>query len=57
MKAALCEFRRSPSHLTSIHYLFIKQCLLAKCYDEARNVLDNVINNLDVDVSYVQELS
>jgi len=50
LKIAIHRYAKSPSHLTSIHYIFVKQCLLAKCFDEALGLLDILIDDLDLGV-------
>ena len=51
LKMAIHRYTKSHSHLTSIHYIFVKQCLLAKCFDEALGILDILIDDLDLGVS------
>ena len=51
LKMAIHRYAKSLSHLTSIHYIFVKQCLLAKCFDEALGILDIPIDDLDLGVS------
>jgi COP9 signalosome complex subunit 3 len=48
LKMAIHRYAKSLSHLTSIHYIFVKQCLLAKCFDEALGILDIPIDDLDL---------
>jgi len=50
LKMAIHLYAKSPSHLTSIHYIFVKQCLLAKCFEEALGIIDIVIDDLDLAV-------
>jgi hypothetical protein len=50
LKVAVRRYAKSPSHLTSIHYIFVKQCLLAKCYEEALEILETPIDDLDLEV-------
>ena len=56
LKMAIHRYAKSLSHLTSIHYIFVKQCLLAKCFDDAIGILDIPIDDLDLGVSSIPSI-
>jgi hypothetical protein len=57
LKLAAYQYAKSPSHLTSLHYIFVRQCLLAKSYDEALGVLDIPIDDLDLEAWLTTDLA
>ncbi|CAG8742606.1 13987_t:CDS:2, partial [Funneliformis caledonium] len=45
---ALQRYAPTPNHLTNLHQMFIKECLLSRCYKQALPILKNDITEIDV---------
>nr|CAG8450765.1 4775_t:CDS:10 [Entrophospora candida] len=45
---ALLRYAPSPKHLTNVHQVFIKECLLSKCYKQALQILDTDITEIEL---------
>ncbi|CAH1764557.1 20425_t:CDS:10, partial [Entrophospora sp. SA101] len=45
---ALLRYAPSPQHLTNVHQIFIKECLLSKCYKQALQILDTDITEIEL---------
>ncbi|PKK80739.1 hypothetical protein GLOIN_2v1481602 [Rhizophagus irregularis DAOM 181602=DAOM 197198] len=47
---AIQRYALTPNHLTNLHQMFVKECLLLKCYKQALPILQNDITEIDVQV-------
>ncbi|CAG8532331.1 11888_t:CDS:10 [Rhizophagus irregularis] len=45
---AIQRYALTPNHLTNLHQMFVKECLLLKCYKQALPILQNDITEIDV---------
>ncbi|PKY13932.1 PCI-domain-containing protein [Rhizophagus irregularis] len=56
---AIQRYALTPNHLTNLHQMFVKECLLLKCYKQALPILQNDITEIDVQstaISYTDHL-
>jgi len=56
LKELIKKFRTSPSHLTFLHPIFAKHCLLAKTYSYAKDIIENDIEDFDKQVNVLDFL-
>jgi COP9 signalosome complex subunit 3 len=56
LKELIIKFRTSPSHLTFLHPIFAKHCLLAKTYSYAKDIIENDIEDFDRQVNVLDFL-
>jgi len=56
LKELIKKFRTSPSHLTFLHPIFAKHCLLAKTYSYSKDIIENDIEDFDKQVNVLDFL-
>jgi COP9 signalosome complex subunit 3 len=56
LKELILKIQTSPHHLTFLHPIFAKHCLLAKTYSYARDILANDIEDFDTNVNVLDFL-
>jgi len=56
LKELIKKIQTTPNHLTFLHPIFAKHCLLAKTYNYARDILENDIEDFDKNVNVLDFL-
>jgi len=56
LKELILKIQTTPHHLTFLHPIFAKHCLLAKTYSYARDILANDIEDFDTNVNVLDFL-
>jgi len=56
LKELIKKIQTSPNHLTFLHPIFAKHCILAKTYNYAQDIIDNNIEDFDDSVTVLDFL-